>query len=54
MKRKRWSVCIDCRNGDCESCYEYTCDCNMRLVHRPPRKAHTLSMTQQATKRPAR
>ncbi len=54
MKRKRWSVCIDCRNSDCDSCYEHTCDCNMKLAHRPPRKAQTLSKTQQATKRPAR
>jgi hypothetical protein len=54
MKRKRWSVCIDCRQGDCDSCCEHTCDCNMKFAHRPPRKAQTSLKTRQATKRPAR
>lgn len=23
-------LCIDCRNGDCDSCYEWDCPCNLR------------------------
>jgi hypothetical protein len=33
---QRIVVCIDCRNGDCDSCYESDCPCNLsghRIFH---------------------
>jgi hypothetical protein len=30
-------ICIDCRNGDCDSCYEHDCPCNL-AGHRKPIK----------------
>ena len=26
---KNNKVCIDCRQGDCDSCYEHDCPCNL-------------------------
>jgi len=36
-------ICVDCRNGDCDSCYEHDCPCNLS-GHRKPK----------SNKRPAR
>jgi hypothetical protein len=39
MKRSRRNFCIDCRTGNCDSCYEISCDCNMKFAHRPAQPA---------------
>ena len=54
MKRERRRICIDCRNGDCGSCYECWCDCNIKFAHRLPKKLRSSSKVRKATKRPAR
>src|SRR5579859_2141946 len=51
MKLAESRICIDCRNGDCDSCYECWCDCNMKFAHRLPKKLRLSAKVRKATKR---
>jgi hypothetical protein len=31
-------TCIDCRQGDCDSCYEHDCPCNLCGHKKKPKK----------------
>jgi hypothetical protein len=52
------NICEDCRLDDCDSCYEWDCDCNLANHKLPPRGAwpderidgDTVALTKKATK----